>query len=191
MRDEAPIHAGKSGLRQILRVATTADHRVLDALGTKFDLASRSGYAAFLSAHASLIPALENLLDKGPVPPRWPQRRRAGALAEDLAALGRTLPEPADVPDLASPAQRIGALYVLEGSRLGGAILLRHVTTAQPDAPVAFLDHRSGERCWATFVEWLDGLDCGSDEQRAAIEGARLTFAAFAAQFRAWLATIA
>ena len=56
---------------------------------------------------------------------------RAHLLAKDLLALGSStseigsLPRCTDIPRLAEPADMAGCLYVLEGSRLGGAIVAR------------------------------------------------------------------
>jgi heme oxygenase (biliverdin-IX-beta and delta-forming) len=58
---------------------------------------------------------------------------RAQLLAKDLLALGASAPDIAalprctDLPRLANPANMAGCLYVLEGSRLGGAIVAREL----------------------------------------------------------------
>jgi heme oxygenase len=63
-------------------------------------------------------------------------RRKAGLLARDLAALGlseaqiRALPRCRDLPPMRSAAEAYGSLYVVEGSTLGGAIIARQVEAA-------------------------------------------------------------
>lgn len=62
----------------------------------------------------------------------WPERKRAGAVAADLAAIGEAPPPPLAAPPLDTPAARWGAAYVVEGSRLGGALLARSVPDNLP-----------------------------------------------------------
>ncbi|MDP1617453.1 biliverdin-producing heme oxygenase [Phenylobacterium sp.] len=175
-------------LRTTLRAATRQDHDRVDRLGGAFDLASPEGYGAFLLGHAAVLPPLEAALDAAPpqdLPPSWPERRRAGALLADLAELGFEAPAPALIPAPTNAAERVGALYVLEGSRLGGALLRRRLAEAQPAAPIAYLAHGQGEPLWRTFLEWLDSRDLDPAETAAAVDGARGVFAAFEAGFTA------
>jgi heme oxygenase len=176
-----------SGLRAHLRAATVSDHARLDTLGARFDFASPLDYAAFLSAHAALLPGIETRIAEGPLPPNWPARQRTAALAADLSSLGLAPPDPAHAPALDSPSMRVGALYVLEGSRLGGAVLRRRLHAARPGAPCAYLSHGADQQLWPSFVAWLDGLELDSVERGAAAEGAKLTFGAFDYVFRCWL----
>ena len=125
-------------------------------------------------AHARALPAAEAALAARPGLPDF--RRRAPLLADDLAALGEPTPAPLRfaLPD--GEAAGWGALYVVEGSRLGGIMLARSVPA---DLPAAYLGarHRSGE--WRTLLAALDqaaaraGTDRWIDE---AIAGARATF---------------
>ncbi|OYW99313.1 MAG: hypothetical protein B7Z12_18300 [Caulobacter vibrioides] len=174
-------------LRTTLRAATRQDHDRVDQLGGAFDLARQDDYQAFLLAHAAVLPALELDLDAAPaqhLPPAWPQRRRSGALAADLALLGLSPPPSTITVTLEDRATRLGALYVLEGSRLGGAILRRRLLTSQPGAPDGYLAHGEGLGHWRSFVDWLDVQTVDAAETRAAIGGARQVFGAFALAFQ-------
>jgi heme oxygenase len=58
------------------------------------------------------------------------QRRKAGALADDITALGGTVQPIAgatDLPQLQNHLQAFGALYVIEGSTLGGQIISKMI----------------------------------------------------------------
>lgn len=97
------------------RVATLADYRGL--------------LARFWGFHAVLEPALAASLDE---PTFFDPRRRLAHLAADLQVLGlddvaiRALPR----PFLTLPRDRatsFGALYVLEGSTLGGQVIAKHI----------------------------------------------------------------
>jgi len=171
-------------VRAMLRAATAGDHARLDALVERFDLTRREGYRAFLSAHARLLPALEAAIAEAPLIPDWPERRRAAALARDMRALEITpFPVPIAPPSLATVAERIGAIYVLEGSRLGGAMLSRTVARALPQAPRAFLDHGAGKGLWPRFLGWLEARG-RAERLDAMIAGARATFAGYIEAFR-------
>ena len=155
-----------------LRSATRPDHAQVDAAFGHHDLATRAGYTAFLTAHARVLPAIETRLRPAELTPGW--QGRAGALAEDLATLGTALPAPSPIAIPPGEAARWGALYVLEGSRLGGAVLAKSVP---PDLPSAFLAATHAPGQWRALLARLDALDIDRDETLA---GARATFAAFA-----------
>ncbi|MBA4794039.1 biliverdin-producing heme oxygenase [Phenylobacterium sp.] len=170
-----------------LRAATRAAHERVDRLGESFDLASPAGYRAFLRGHGAALPGLERRLEAagvGRLLSDWPSRRRTGVLLQDLAAVAAAPPEPVASPGLHTRAQLMGALYVLEGSRLGGAYLRRRLAQSQPDAPAAYLAHGAGEPLWRTFVEWLGAQTPSPAEEATAIAAADATFATFETGFR-------
>lgn len=181
-------------LRSILRRATAEAHARLDTGWEAHDLTRREAYATFLFAMAGALVPLEARLEAAAVErllPDWPLRRRSAALLADLAALSdRTVPV-AFEPKPASPAEIAGILYVLEGSRLGGTVVLRRVH-ASPDAAVRdnvrFLRHGEGLRLWPTFAAWLAADTSARDDRDGAIAGAHAAFAAFEAAQSASLA---
>jgi heme oxygenase len=74
-------------------------------------------------------------------------------------------------------------LYVLEGSRLGGKLLLRRAL-ADPDprirAATRYLAHGDGSGLWQAFLERLEASAAVARSHDAAIAGAREAFALFA-----------
>jgi len=149
-------------LREELRALTREAHVEVDSLLSRFDLAHPAGYRAFLRVHAAVLPACEAQLaasGAADLVPDWPQRVRSPALAADLADIGGApLPAVEPGPRL-DAAAALGVMYVLEGSRLGGAVLARRVD-ANPDAAcrgaTRYLRHGAGQRLWPTFVATLD-----------------------------------
>lgn len=119
-----------SPIRLFLRAATAADHGRVDRAYARFDLSDRRAYGDFLVAHALALRPIERAIAAvAPWPdwrPRWP------ALAQDLDELGRAAP--AHYATLPTPdvAGAWGMLYVVEGSRLGGALLARRVGPGLP-----------------------------------------------------------
>ena len=164
-------------VRQALRDATMANHHRVDALFSHFSFDSASGYGAFLQAHARALAPLEAVAR--------PESRRLPQLAEDLAALGLPLPEPLALDEQGGEAFRWGALYALEGSRLGGAMLERRVPAGLPRAYLSSVHERGG---WIAFQQALDvAAEEGAAEEGGdawvddAIRGAEAAFALFAA----------
>lgn len=125
-----------------LRTQTRARHDVVDALYSRFDLAVRASYGAFLAAQYRAVAAIESALAAFPALPAW--RPRIDLIAADLRELGLALPAPLQIDVAGSIAQAHGLLYVTEGSRLGGRLLIRGVA---PAFPASFLSdgHHPGE----------------------------------------------
>jgi heme oxygenase len=164
-----------------LHAGTKTEHERLDALFGGFSLTSADGYRAFLTAHARALPAIEQALDAGGFADRladWPGRRRADALAADLVTLGGAVPAPLPAPALDTPAKQWGAAYVIEGSRLGGAMLARGVAA---DLPKAYLGTPQNPGNWRIFLDYLDKALTVPQDIAVAGETARAVFALFEA----------
>jgi len=158
-----------------LRAATQADHDRVDALFAGCDLADRDDYVRFLLAHARALPAVEAALAGRGGLPDW--RPRAPVLREDLAELGAPWPQALAFDLPADPGAGWGALYVLEGSRLGGVMLSRQVGAGLP-ARYLGAAHRPGE--WRALLGGLDAAADGPGWQDAAVAAARATFDLYA-----------
>ncbi|MFT8809595.1 biliverdin-producing heme oxygenase [Gluconobacter sp.] len=165
-----------SGLEDLRRVSRKA-HEAVDEVFSRFDLADRKSYGAFLTAHARALVVAENYLSRhaSSVPAWLP---RGGLLREDLRQMG--LPVPAVQQDsfAESEGTALGVLYVLEGSRLGGRVLSGRVGEGFPKAYLSAF-HQKGE--WPAFLDrlgvYLDGSDASG--RQAVTEGAVAAFALF------------
>lgn len=145
----------------------------------RFRLDDRAGYAAFLSAQAAAHLPVESALDAAgaeSVQLDWPERRRAALLRADLAELGMQADELAG-PDLAGEPVLLGAIYVLEGSRLGGAYLARSVPLSLPRR---FLSAPAAPGAWRAFQAHLDSRLQDPLDLQAATKAADTIFACFA-----------
>jgi heme oxygenase len=137
-------------------------------------LGDREGYAAFLIAHARALPAVEAWLAGREI--GFPWRARREALAADLAALGCDMPAPLPFDLADDEAARWGALYVTEGSRLGGVMLARQVGEGLPKA---YVESGFGPGEWRDFRHALaaaGGDDAWIDR---AVEAADIVFALY------------
>lgn len=161
--------------RFLLREATAGDHARVDAAFARYDLADRASYGRFLRAHARVLPALETAIAQAPVWSAW--RPRAGLLVADLAELGLPAPDLFPSPRMGTAA-RWGALYVLEGSRLGGAVLANSVSAALPRR---YLSARHEAGAWPGFQAALDAAMAEGDARWLddAIAAARTVFSLF------------
>lgn len=163
--------------RHALREATAAQHDAVDAAFGGYDLADRDDYRAFLMAQAAAFLPVEAAIDAAGgarVLADWPLRRRGAALVADLAALGET-PVAAAPPALDDDAAVLGAIYVLEGSRLGGTMLARSIPA---DFPQAFLTSPDDRR-WRRLTDALDIALATPQHLSTSIAAARMVFALF------------
>ena len=181
---ETPAHAlfaRVSSRRNVLRAATEALHRELDARFTPADFVERGLYAQFLQRTARALLPLEQSLHGSAIAERfgdWDRRRRSEALAYDLRQLGL---EPAHHSVVSERqllcAESFGVLYVLEGSRLGSKVLLSHVQASED------LTLRSATRylsandatLWRGFLSALEDEHLVLDEGEL-VKGARFAF---------------
>ncbi|MGC2777291.1 MAG: biliverdin-producing heme oxygenase [Bradyrhizobium sp.] len=174
------------GIRDTLKAATAAAHHALDESLGQFDLTTTAHYRHFLQASAAALLALEMALEQAGVAgliADWPQRRRAQAISADLADLNGVV---APLPWSLQPLDRsgmFGTLYVLEGSRLGAAYLLR-VVAASADPRVRratrYLRHGAGEGLWRGFPSQLEREPVTQEDEIRMIASAREAFAMFA-----------
>jgi heme oxygenase len=171
-------------LRSLLRDATAADHARLDAMLGALDLCTVPGYRRFLEINAAALLPLERSLERcgvGAILPDWDDRARSAAILTDLARLGGS-PGRLRAPELTDRAAMLGTLYVLEGSRLGAAYLLRTVRTCSVPSisgATAFLAHGAGRHFWPGYLAVLESY---ADElvEDDLVRSARAAFDLFA-----------
>jgi heme oxygenase len=175
-------------LLQQLRQATRSAHRALDQHPRLAGLV-RGGldmnrYVEALRGLHGAFDVLETAAVLSATVDAYPYQPRCSLLAQDLRQLGSPassgVADPFPVPRTA--AARIGLLYVLEGSLLGGQVIARNVRRCLGDAvPCAFfgqLTEDEAEARWAAFTRYALAGQC-SDESVAdrAIAAARAAFA--------------
>jgi heme oxygenase len=158
----------------VLRARTGPAHEAVDATYGGYRLDDRESYTAFLIAHARALPAVEARLRERAI--GFPWRSRHEALAADLAALGREMPEPLPFDLEDDHAARWGALYVTEGSRLGGTMLARQVGEKLPRA---YLQSAFGPGEWRDFRGALDKAADGEAWIDRAVTAAERVFALY------------
>lgn len=183
--DVAHLTGRKPALRSLLKEATASDHERLDGLLAAFDLQTLAGYRRFLEINAAVLTPLESALVAGGVDellPDWERRTRSEAILADLAAIGGTA-QPLAQPHLDSTFDLLGTLYVLEGSRLGAAYLIKHVkrsTDPRVSNATAYLGHGAGLKLWPSFVALLENYADELADPKAIVQPAKRAFELFA-----------
>lgn len=172
----------------MLRAATADLHAEVDArFSGPFD-ADENAYSAFLTALARVVGPLERALEQGGVArlvSDWPLRRRADALDRDLALLGISMPTASTIDVTRDEARLFGRLYVLEGSRLGGRLLVKRAReNADPRVRAAtnYLGHGEAADLWRGFLQRLEGSEAVAASPARTMLGAREAFALFGAE---------
>ncbi|GGH78501.1 heme oxygenase [Filimonas zeae] len=119
--------------------------------------------------------------------PGYQERRKASLLVEDIAVLNNnTLSTPeklcADLPGINNYAQALGAMYVLEGSTLGGKIIAGMVQKRVEEVDNALLFFNGyGEKAmdmWMAFKEQVNKT-MPDNEQKEVVQAANDTFTSF------------
>lgn len=171
----------------MLRANTAAAHEEVDAMFASYDLSSRDDYGRFLCAHAEALAPVEAWLDAHDaqrIVVDWPARRRLPALADDLAQLGLALPPGGAAVTLTPSAGALaGALYVIEGSRLGGKLLARSVAAG---LPTRYLQPGAGAPSWRALLAAVEPVLASRSARDEALAAALAVFARFAAAGRHW-----
>jgi heme oxygenase len=174
-------------LRNLLHERTAPDHRALEATPVMRAFAggkpSVPGYLDYLARQHRLHAPLERALAAW-LPPDWAGQRlrKAAWLRSDLRALGAPDDEAeAEVTPVASWAEALGVLYVLEGGTLGLQVVRKRLRADHPALHAAgrfMLGYGADTgRHWRAFVQVLEELPPAL--WPVAVEAARSTFASF------------
>jgi len=179
-----------------LRAATAGSHQRLEDITLSKALVSknltRDGYITYLERLYSIFIYLEPIVfpSTQKIVHDIEQRHRLPLLEKDLSALGRT-PGTGQLQENgfptapnASPAFAMGILYVMEGSTLGGRVILKNV------ADVLGYDEHSGAAyftgygeqtgpLWKSFVQDLLQFETGTGTGNDIIKGANFAFDLF------------
>lgn len=172
--------------RTVLRRATHDHHERVDRVYSQVRLDDRTAYGRFLTAQAAAHIAVEQALEAGGIAaivPDWAARTRRDQLVADLAELGLATPPLAGTLRLDGDAALLGALYVLEGSRLGGTLLKRSVPA---DFPTRFLSN-ADSAAWQALLRQLDQHLDSDATRAAAVDAAGRAFALFEESGRRYL----
>ncbi len=192
---------------EVLRRSTAADHDAIEgAVPLMSERLTPECYVAVLERMHGVVAAWERMGESAA--PVWMQpmlqrRKRRALIERDLRFLRRSsapdLDDPAlDSPDQAldapampvfgSDAEFLGAMYVMEGSRMGGLLIAKHVEAVlriEAGRGDAYFRGDGGETraMWREFLEVLR-TQVPDEETEEVIRGARRMFGLFGAWMR-------
>ena len=175
-----------------IKEATLTNHQQVEKiLVTKMkQMRSKEDYAALLQMFYSYFGALEKKLNQfinNDNLPDHAQRRKTEALESDLNAVGAdktTMASEAELPVIGNAQQAFGALYVIEGSTLGGSIIagmMKQYFVFDGDAGLSFFNGYGGQTMamWQAFKQSLNHAAVSVADEEMIIGAANQTFACF------------
>jgi heme oxygenase len=151
---------------------------------------SNKDYADFLKHFYAYFSHVEKAIAPyitATVLPDYAQRRNSSYLKKDIEALGGDIHElPATtVPAISNTIQALGALYVMEGSIMGGSIIVKMLEKGGVTEGVSFFSGygEATGQMWGTFVGIMNAQARTEADEAQAIETANATFAHFSDVF--------
>lgn len=181
-------------MRALLREATRSLHQSLEMkVAPLLQAGSLDAYRDLLQTYYGFFPPLEDaiirILGRETFPEGYEVRPRRPLLARDLLALG--LPEVQlgalaachALPRIETKHQALGALYVIEGSALGGQILYRRLEALLGISPASGGSYLYGDGPatafrWRRFISVLEAVPAPENARLEAVDAARHTFVA-------------
>ncbi len=173
-----------------LRQETQAEHEALEAHPVSKAIVAEhitsASYIRYLQIMERVVQGMEGLLEPRLEPhvDDLPARRKTAWIAADLEALEagqNPFPEfgglPADLPT----GQAFGAYYVLEGSALGGRVILKQLpgSLREDGSRTRYFEGYGPQTgpMWQRFLGDFSKYVLSSGAEREAIDGARTAFA--------------
>jgi heme oxygenase len=179
-----------------IKEATLANHQQTEKIlvGKMKSMRSVQDYVNILSSFYGYFGGLEQLIGRYINQSNladYDDRRKTAAIAADIKALGGALPATAtadELPQIQNHLQAFGALYVIEGSTLGGQIISKMVQQHLPMPEGKGLSFFNGygdnmHQMWGAFKGMLNKAANSPADEQLIIAAANDTFA----KFKTWL----
>jgi heme oxygenase (biliverdin-IX-beta and delta-forming) len=164
----AHLDLEKKVVQRLKDIRTHADYAAL----------LRYFYAYFHHVEQAIAPYMTDV-----VLPDYKSRRNSSYLKRDIEALGGNvldLPK-TTVPVIADHLEALGALYVMEGSIMGGSIIVKMLEKAGIHDGVSFFSGygESTPQMWGLFVSVLNRQSVTDEQKARTIHTANETFTHF------------
>ncbi|WP_238381888.1 biliverdin-producing heme oxygenase [Mucilaginibacter pedocola] len=151
---------------------------------------SNADYANVLKNFYAYFSALETAIKPyitTEVLPDYSERRNSSYLKADIEELGADVNDlpPVTVPTITNAVEAMGALYVMEGSIMGGPYIVQMLQKHGMDKGFSFFSGYGADtgRIWGAFVAQLNAIAPTNADEAAAINTANETFANFGELF--------
>lgn len=185
-----------TNLLEQLKTETLSNHQQLEKnliLRLK-GMESKADYIRILQIFYGYFSALEDQINKFIGTEQLPdhaERRKTLSIKNDLLAFQGEIPEKASIaelPEIKNSLQAFGALYVIEGSTLGGQIISKMITkqlALDSDAGLSFFKSYGEETMpmWTTFKNTIERQASTQKAADELVKAANETFL----KFRRWM----
>lgn len=179
-------------LSEQLKDQTKINHQLLEKQIILLIKAIRTtaDYSRLLMLFYTFFGGIETLVDKTlntDCIPDYLQRRKTAFLHNDLCAMNveaQPFAKAVDLPEINNHLQASGALYVMEGSTLGGPHISKMIRDQINPAKANILTFFDGyknetQHMWQAFKIAIDGMVLDKNEQAVVVHAANDTFARF------------
>lgn len=183
-------------IMQRLRAETKVTHQNLEKLLIPYIKSANSGdsYLKLLSLFYGYFKPVEQQIEQyidSSFLPDFDERRKSHTIIKDIQSVnaGKELPMIcSDLPSINGRYEALGALYVLEGSTLGGQVIskmLKNSLGFENNDSLAFFSGYGDdtENRWAIFSDIMNKHVVGPTTQNETVSGANETFI----KFRHWV----
>lgn len=182
-------------LSEKLKEQTLTNHQQLEKklVGQLKAIRSKEEYANLIKLFYGYFGGLETRINSVLDAKQFPDsadRRKTDALANDLTYLGAAVPTKAEgdaLPDIYTHLQAVGALYVIEGSTLGGKIIskmMQQQLGLEHDGLTFFQGYSDrSNQMWDTFKDMLNSQAQNPEQEAVIIAAANETFLKFGEWF--------
>ena len=159
-------------VRQLKAVRSDADYA--DVL--------KNFYAYFQAVEKAIVPFVTK-----EVLPDYAERRNSAHIKADIEELGSSIDElpPVTTPAVSNTLEALSALYVLEGSIMGGQHIVQMLNKYGITKGTSFFSGygENNGKMWGTFVQVLNSVGENPADHERAVEVANETFARFGKVF--------
>jgi heme oxygenase len=184
----------KTMLSDKLKEETKHNHQILEKalIGNLKAIRSQQEYANLLKLFYGYFGGLETRINETidtSLLTDSRERRKTQAIADDILELGGTVPANAngdDLPAINNHLEALGALYVIEGSTLGGKIINKMMQQQLgSDKGMSFFSGYGDntEQMWDTFKQALNNQVENPEQEAVVIAAANETFLKFGEWF--------
>ena len=181
-------------LSNTIKEASRAAHQNLEKKVVLKMKAIRSDadYADFLKHFYAYFNAVEQAIAPyitSELLPDHAERRNSSYLKKDIEELGASVNELPEVkaPEINSTIQALGALYVMEGSIMGGPIIVKMLEKFGITKGISFFSGygEATGQMWGRFVAVMNAQAGIAAEEQQAVDAANATFSNFGEVFGA------
>ena len=175
-------------LSEKIKEATKSAHLNLEKLVVQQlkSIKTNEDYSNFLKKFYTYFSQVEKVISPYITPqllPDYADRRNSSYLENDIEALGSDVKEIAtvEVPKIDSEVSALGALYVMEGSILGGRIIIQMLEKLGVTEGVTFFSGYGAEtgQKWGVFTQVMNQTAKTEQDEEKAVNTANETFQLF------------